>query len=221
MDISRPAFSEIDSIGPPMRLYFRFFDLPAELRNKVLGYVFHVNRVIDIDFDNSRRVSLFPVTKRFHDEAATVFYGHNTFRLFPTQGRVDAQKTKPLIARFPPHYRADIVSLELRLGPFWTKPPAYWTVNDALGLKDAYGVRLLRVFVEIDPSQPVFIGFRSGKNFYTNFSGNLLKQIIYSLPKLEEIEFEYYPSVSREGQLIKRLVEEAKAGGKKITWASE
>ncbi|MCJ1476245.1 hypothetical protein MMC13_004911 [Lambiella insularis] len=221
MEISTSTLLGNDNIRHPSRPVFRFFDLPAELRNKVLTYELHVNKVIDIDFDNSRRLFLFLVSKQVHNEAAAVFYGRNTFRLFPTQGRVDAQKMKPLIARFPPHYRADLVSLELRLGPFWTKPPACWKVTDTLGLKDADGVRLLKVFVEIDPSQPVFIGFRIGKNFYTNFAGSLLRQVIYDLPRLEEIQFDKYPSVSPEGQLVTRLMNEAKAGGKRVTWAAE
>jgi len=177
--------------------------------------------VIDIDFDNFRRISIFLVSKRFHDEAAAVLYGSNTFRLFPTAGRADSKRTKPLISRFPPHYRANLKSLELRLGPFWTKPPGCWNVNDALGLKDAIAVRVLKVFVEIDPSHPIFHGFRSGKNFYTNFSGALLRQVISTLPGLEEIRFDKYPSVSYEGQLMTRLMDEARIGKKKITITRE
>ena len=200
---------------------FRFFTLPAELRNRILGYVLRFKEVIDIDFDNFRRISLFLVSKKFHDEAAAVLYGSNTFRLFPTTGRADSHRTRPLISRFPLHYRASLVCLELRLGPFWTKPPGCWKVNDALGLKDATAVRVLKVFVEFDPSHPIFHGFRSGKNFYTNFSGVLLRQVISSLPSLEEVRFDKYPSVSYEGQLMTRLIEEVRIGRKRITMGLE
>ncbi|MCJ1389942.1 hypothetical protein MMC18_002800 [Xylographa bjoerkii] len=221
METSVSSLSDIGNFKSRRKSHkaFQFFGLPAELRNKVLGYVLCFKGVIDIDFDNFRRISILLVSKRFHDEAAAVLYGSNTFRLFPTTGRADSKRTKPLISRFPPHYRTNLVSLELRLGPFWTKPPGCWIVNDALGLKDATAVRVLKVFVEVDPSHPVFHGFRSGKNFYTNFSGALLRQVISSLPSLEEVRFDKYPSVSYEGQLMTRLMEEAKMGKKRITMA--
>ncbi|MCJ1415445.1 hypothetical protein MMC32_001777 [Xylographa parallela] len=223
MEISYPSLSEVGGFKSHRKSHkhFRFFDLPAELRNKVLGYILRFKGVIDIDFDNFRRISVFLVSKRFHSEAAAVLYGSNTFRLFPTTGRADSKRTKPLISRFPPQYRANLTSLELRLGPFWTKPPGCWKVNDALGLKDATAVRILKVFVEIDPTHPIFHGFRNGKNFYTNFAGALLRQVISSLPSLQEVQFDKYPSVSYEGQLMTRLIEEAAMGKKRITMARD
>ncbi|MCJ1398635.1 hypothetical protein MMC11_001835 [Xylographa trunciseda] len=223
MEISVSSLSDVGNFKPRRKSHkaFRFFDLPAELRNKVLGYVLRFGGVIDIDFDKFRRISIFLVSKRVHDEAAAVLYGSNTFRLFPTTGRADSKRTNPLISRFLPHYRSYLTSLELRLGPFWTKPPGCWKVNDALGLHDATAVRVLKVFVEIDPSHPIFHGFRSGKNFYTNFSGALLREVISSLPSLEEVRFDKYPSVSYEGQLMTRLMDEARIGKKKITLARD
>ena len=94
-------------------------------------------------------------------------------------------------------------------------------MNDALGLKDATAVRILKVFVEIDPTHPIFHGFRNGKNFYTNFAGALLRQVISSLPSLQEVQFDKYPSVSYEGQLMTRLIEEAAMGKKRITMARD
>ncbi|MCJ1321266.1 hypothetical protein MMC15_006610 [Xylographa vitiligo] len=219
METSTFSLSDVGHFKPHRKSHnpFRFFDLPAELRHKVLGYILRFRGIIDIDFDNFRRTSVFLVSKRFHHEAAAVLYGSNTFRLFPTTGRADSKRTKPLISKFPPHYRATLTSLELRLGPFWTKPPACWKVSDALGLKDATAVRVLKVFVEIDPTHPIFHGFRSGKNFYTNFSGALLRQVISSLPSLDEVRFDKYPSVSYEGQLMTRLLEEVRIGKKRIT----
>ncbi|MCJ1293156.1 hypothetical protein MMC34_004709 [Xylographa carneopallida] len=222
METSVSSLSDLDNLKSPRKSHkpFRFFDLPAELRNKVLGYILRFKGVIDLDFDELRRISVFLVSKRFHSEAAAVLYGSNTFRLFPTTGRAGSKRAKPLISRFPPHYRASLTSLELRLGPFWIKPPACWKVNDALGLKDVSAVRVLKVFVEIDPTHSIFHGFRTGKNYYTNFSGALLREVISSLPSLEEVRFDKYPSVSYDGQLMTRLMEEVSTGKKRITYGA-
>lgn len=210
-------FSSLSEPAIPLEP-FNFFGLPAELRHKILGILLKSDRVIDIDYSNHRQALMFPTSKKFHEEAAAVFYGINTFRLFPTHGRVEGSKVKPLLMRLPRRYRAEVVSLELRLGPFWSKPPRCWKVSDALGLKDATAVRVLKVFVEVDPSHPVFNGFRRNKDFYTHFAGALLKGVIARLPNLEEVQIDGYPSVNRESPLITRLVEEAREGHKKISW---
>ena len=191
-----------------------FFNLPAELRHKILGLALRVDHTIDNNYRNTRRVAIFRVSKQFHEEAAAAFYGVNTFRLFPTAGSV----SQPLIKRFSAHNRANMVSLELRLGPYWGRPPRSWKVTDALGLKDATGVRVLKVFIEIDPSHSIFNGFRSSEDFYTEFSGKLLMAVIKRMPNLKEIQFDGYPSVSRDGPLMKRLVEEATMAKKMISW---
>lgn len=214
METLFPAFPEPATALQP----FNFFGLPAELRHKILGLLLKVDRIIDIDFSNWRQAAIFPVSKRFHAEGAAVFYGINTFRLFPTHGRVEGNKVHPLIMRIPPLYRAELVSLELRLGPFWSKPPKCWKVSDALRLEDATAVRVLKVFVEVDPSHPVFNGFRRNKDFYTHFAGALLKGVIAKLPNLEEIHIDGYPSVNRGSPLVKRLVEEAVSGNKRVSW---
>ena len=77
-------------------------------------------------------------------------------------------------------------------------------------------VRSLKVFVEIDPSHDLFQGFRVGKDFYTRFSTELLEQIIRRLPALGRVELDGWPSVMREGPLMKRLVEVARASGKTV-----
>ena len=111
------------------------------------------------------------------------------------------------------------MSLELRLGPGWSKPPKSWRIDDRLGLEHATAVRTLKVFVEVDPSSDVFKGFRVAKDFFTNFSGALLEGIVERLGSLEQVEFDAYPSVSREGTLLRRLVKEAKAGGIRVAWS--
>ena len=210
METSISSVSEPDIARSPLH----FFDLPAELRHKILGLALRVNYTIDNNYRNCQRVAVLRVSKQFHVEAAAAFYGFNTFRLFPTSGSV----SQSLIKRFSARNRANLVSLELRLGPYWGQPPRSWRVTDALGLKDATAVRVLKVFVEIDPSHSIFNGFRSSRDFYTEFSGKLLKGVINRMPNLKEVQFDGYPSVSRDGPLMKRLVEEVTMAGKMISW---
>ena len=199
---------------------FRFFDLPFELRSNVLGYILITIHTIDLDSSNyraaKRRLAVFMVSHRFHAEASHVFYSNHTFRIFPTNGRFFGGKTLPLLARLPLQYQKSLVSLELRLGPGWTCPPRSWRVNDELGLQNMIAVRVLKVFVEVDPSHDIFRGFRVGKDFYTQFSTLLLEKTIERLPALERVELDGWPSVMREGLLMSRLLDVAKASGKTV-----
>lgn len=77
-------------------------------------------------------------------------------------------------------------------------------------------VRSLKVFLEVDPSHEFFRGFRVGKDFYTRFSTELLERIIERLPALERVELDGWPSVMREGPLMRRLVDVARASGKTV-----
>ena len=215
MESSTPSDEDETSSQP-----FRFFDLPGELRLKILRLVLLVDRVIDIDFNAVRRIFVFLVCKRFHDEAAAVFFGGNAFRLLPVQGKAASKRTQPLIKQFAPRYRSVVTSMELRLGPFWTKPPSCWIIDDNTGLKDAISLRVLKVFVECDPSHPMYNGFRKSKDFYTTFCGNLMEQIVRRLPNLKEVQLDSYSGVSREGPLVQRLVREVRSTGKKVSWAS-
>lgn len=82
-------------------------------------------------------------------------------------------------------------------------------------------MRTLKVFVGCDPSQPVFEGFRISKEFYTEFSGRLMRQILERLPNLAWVEFDAYPSVSKKGSLMTRLMKEARQANKEIHWGPE
>ena len=202
--------------APPQ--YFRFFDLPAELRRKILDVVFCVDGIIDMDFHASRMVKAFLVSRQFYREATAVFYGGNTFRLLPIRGKVMKRRAQPLMKRFAARHRAAIVSLELRLGPFWSQPPKCWKVDRALGLEDATALRVLKVFVECDPSHSLYDGFRISKDFYTMYAGGLLKEVVARLPNLREVQFDGYPSVSLNAPLMQRLAHEALLGKKKVVW---
>lgn len=203
-----------------------FFDLPSEIRSKILSYLLCAHRrTVDLDPSNFTaaiaRLNLFLVSKQFGFEAYHVFYAGHTFRIFQTHGRFLGKKTEPLLARLPSYYRNVITSLELRLGPGWSDPPKPWYVSDRLGLEDCVAVRTLRVFVEVDPSSPIFKGFRLNEDFFTIFSGSLLRQVMERLPVLDTVEFDAYPSVDRHGALMTRLLEETRKARKLIAWGPE
>ncbi|MCJ1272794.1 hypothetical protein MMC21_000583 [Puttea exsequens] len=216
---SVPAkFSTLDLSTSPQP--FRFFDLPSELRSKILSYLLTLDSVIDLHPTNYRaahkRLALFLASKRLHLEASTLFYSTHTFRILPTHGRFFSPRTIPLPMRLPLRYRAALTSLELRLGPGWSNPPKSWRVTDALGLEQMDAVRRLRVFVECDPSHEIFRGFRIGKDFFTEFSGGLLEGVLEKLPVVETVEFEAWPSVMWEGPLMKSLRRIARGKGKRV-----
>ncbi|KAL8779716.1 MAG: hypothetical protein Q9213_006805 [Squamulea squamosa] len=206
---------------------FPFFLLPPELRSRILSLLLCPTTRLTIDLSPSNhvtstpRLNYFLVSKRFGYEAYHVFYSSHTFRIFQTHGRFLGKRTSPLLARLPIHYLNVITSLELRLGPGWSDPPKPWFVSDRLGLEHCQAARTLRVFVEVDPSSPIFKGFRLNREFYTNFCGILLRQIIERLPVLETVEYDAYPSVDRDGDLMTRLLEETRKGSKRIAWGKE
>ncbi|EOA86648.1 hypothetical protein ACJQWK_08735 [Exserohilum turcicum] len=204
---------------------FRFFDLPYELRLRVYEEVLVFPRTIDLDPSNYSTVapalSLFLVDRRMHAEASRVFYGRNTFRVFPVHGRYINRK-HPLLAWFPRKYRELLTRLELRLGPGFTKPPKCWVVDSRLGLAAAKKVYRLSVFVEIDPaSNDVFEGFRVANNFYTEYCINLLRGLLAQVPSIHDVEFDAYPSVPSTSPLLAGLLDEARLHQKRIAWGPE
>ena len=203
---------------------FRFFNLPFELRRKVLSCLLFQSRIIDLDpanaLSNPARLNLFLTSRRMHEEAYQVFYGIHTFRIFPVHPRFFGSRIKSVLSRLSPRYRAALVSLELRLGTGWSKPPKTWTVTDKLGLQDCTRVRNLEVFVECDPSHQIFHGFRVSIDFFTDFSSNLLETVVKGLPYLEWVTFNRHgPSVRRDSELMSRLQEAVLKGQKRIAWA--
>ncbi|KAF2844633.1 hypothetical protein T440DRAFT_473231 [Plenodomus tracheiphilus IPT5] len=208
-----------------VRQPFRFFDLPSELRLRVYEFLLVFPKTIDLDPSNYRVVApnlrLFLVDHRMHEEASRVFYGRNTFRVFPIHGRYINRK-HPLLAWFPRRYRAHITRLELRLGPGFTRPPKCWVVDSRLGLAAAKKLYKLKVFIEIDPaSNEVFEGFRVGQNFYTEYCVGLLRALLAQVSTISEVEFDAYPSVSKTSPLLKGLLDETKLNQKSVTWGPE
>lgn len=165
------------------------------------------------------RLSLFLVSRRMHEEAYPVFYSQ-TLRLYPYHGRFFHTK-KPLLARLPSHYRNAVKTVELRLGPGWSKPPACQNTNDTLGLTDCTHMRLLKIFVELDPSDSIFTGYR-GKNAteetYKWFCVDLLLGIIEQVPSLETVEIDAYPGVKKDAPLVMALQKTVADVQLRLTW---
>ncbi|KAJ5095741.1 hypothetical protein NUU61_005097 [Penicillium alfredii] len=212
---------------------FRFLDLPSEIRLRIYHFVLFTPTRKNALRSNgsvgasakknkplsplSHRLSLFLVSHRIHDEATHHFYSSQTFRLFPVQ---DFSRLPPLRS-LPRRHRPSITTIELILGSSWTAPPRSWTVNQGLGLHEMTFLRTLKVFVQCDPSHPVFEGFRVSKDYYTEFSGRLMRQILERLPNLVQVEFDGYPSVQKSGPLMSRLLQETRDHHKKILWGPE
>jgi hypothetical protein len=201
-------------------------DLPSELRLKVYGYHFaDAPGVIDLDPDNYKRIhqrlAILRTCRTIYGEASHFFYSTHTFRIFPTHPGRFFKTKKPLLARLNARQRGWITSLELRLGPGWAKPPRGWVVNPALGLADCVSVRKLTVFVECDPSDGVFKGFRHSDGFYEAFSRNLLHGVLAEMPWVERVHYDAWTSVKKTGAMMNVLLQLASQQGKKICWGPE
>ncbi len=89
-------------------------------------------------------------------------------------------------------------------------------MDDRLGLEEMEAVRSVKVFVECDPSHDMFNGFRIDRDFFTDFSGGLLEGVLRRLPSVVQVELDGWPSVKRDGPLVKRLLEVAENAGVRI-----
>lgn len=81
-------------------------------------------------------------------------------------------------------------------------------------------MRNMVVFVECDPSHQIFRGFRVSKDYFTQFSGDLLGGLMDRIPALEQVTFDRWPAVKRDGDLMIRLQIVVEEKGKRISWAS-
>nr|OQO01230.1 hypothetical protein B0A51_18475 [Rachicladosporium sp. CCFEE 5018] len=161
------------------------------------------------------RLQAFLVSQRMYDEAYRVFYSQPV-RIYPNHGRFFNTK-KPLLARLAPKYRAIIHTLDLRLGQGWSKPPRCQNTNESLGLRDCINVRTLKVFVEVDPSEPHFEGFRgknSTKDTYKWFCVDLLNGILQQVPSLHTVEVDIVEGMKGDAPVAVALCRAATNAGK-------
>ncbi|KAK3985077.1 hypothetical protein QBC44DRAFT_164595 [Cladorrhinum sp. PSN332] len=205
---------------------FRLLDLPPELRIAIYGHYFQdIDRVIDLEHDNHsrifRKLTLMRTCRTIYSEAAHFFYSTRTFRIFPTSPGKYFKTKKPLLARLNARQRNWITSLELRLGPGFTNPPRGWVVNPKLGLAECVNVRKLTVFVECDPSDGYFNGFRKADNFYETFSQNLLQTVLAEMPFVDCLTFDGYSGVKKAGAMMRGLLEIAAIRGMGLRWGPE
>jgi len=91
-------------------------------------------------------------------------------------------------------------------------------VNKALALADCTSVRVLKIFVECDPSDSVFTGFRKSEGFYENFCKNLLTQVLEAMPSIQVVQFDSWSSVKRDGAMVTTLEAVVKRYQKVIGW---
>lgn len=207
---------------------FPFLSLPSELRKKIYDLAFAATpQVIDLDPDTfslirrEKLFALFKVSRQLYDESTHHFFSTLTFRLFPTYPGRYFKTKRPLLCRLAAKYRATMTSLDLRLGPGWNNPPQGWVVNQALGLADCVNVRVLKVFVECDTSDPIYNGFRKGEGFYERFCAELLEAVLKEVPSIQVVEFDAWSAVKRNGDMISGLGEVVARFDKVVGWGPQ
>jgi hypothetical protein len=193
---------------------FPFFQLPAEIRNRIYRLILFSKpgyRIIDGRL-RPCRTAIMTASKKTHQEAAYVLYSSWSFRIFPLQDFTPA----PVIQELRPMYRAMVTRLEVTLGSSWTSPPKSWRVSKLLArrLSKLSAVQTLNVFVELDPSLPMFEKYRVSLDFYTDFCGDLLRDVLVCMPQVSHVEINGNPGVEVTGPLVKRLLREVEAKDK-------
>jgi hypothetical protein len=68
----------------------------------------------------------------------------------------------------------------------------------------------------------IFKGFRRDEDgFYERFSRDLLNTVLMSVQSILEVQFDAYPSVRKEGDMMRGLLAVANKHKKRISWGPE
>lgn len=205
---------------------FRILDLPYELRLDVYKYHFQgTGHVLDLDPLNHKRIhqklAILRVCRTLYREASHYFYSTHPVRIFPTHPGRFFKTKRPLLARLKTPQRQSLSTLELRLGPGWSKPPRGWVVIPELGLTECTNVRKVIVFLECDPGTDTFHGFRQPHEFFEGFAQSLLENVLNDMPWVAQVEFDAWSSVRKSGTLVQRLLDVVKSRRLLQTWGPE
>ena len=83
-------------------------------------------------------------------------------------------------------------------------------------------VRILKIHIQVDPSEPFFAKYRKSKTFYTDWCGDLVRDVLKALTATcEVIEVDGNTGVDPKGPLSARIVKEIEASGRKIKWGPD
>lgn len=199
----------------PTATPFSFLELPGEIRNRIYRLVLYSSAGSRADGRKKSRTCILATSKRIHQEASYLLYSSASFKIFPLQDFVPV----PVIQELRPMYRSMVTNLEIVLGPSWNSPPETWRVSKLLArrLRMLSALKTLRIFVELDPTIPELERYRISYDFYTNFCGNLIRDVLATMPHLKLIELDGNPGIDTAGPLVTRLLIEGEV--KNITCA--
>ncbi|RMD43832.1 hypothetical protein DV735_g1350, partial [Chaetothyriales sp. CBS 134920] len=206
---------------------FPFLSLPPELRNRIYYLTWfgtpaagHADTLPPLAASDRGRLNLSLVCKRLHLESTHLLYSSTSFRLFPLQDFLYL----PTPLTLPPHYRTHITTLSLIVGSSWTDPPSAWRVGKAMTrcLSRMKLVHTLKIFIEVDPSVPMFAGFRRSETFYTEWCAGLVRDVLKVLTSnCQVVEVDGNSGLDPHGQLSTRIVSEVDVSGRRVRWGPE
>lgn len=77
------------------------------------------------------------------------------------------------------------------------------------------------MFVECDPSDTIFQGFRRSEGFYEKFARRLLEQVLEEVPTIQVVEFDGWRAVKKSGDMLVGLLKAVTMHEKLLAWGPE